>query len=251
VIKTFFYFLFIVSMFASSCKENLGPNEIGGSTDVPFAKVGEVTSVFVSLRDLSPQLENINVDFVVIENRGGIVVRKGHFETDTAFSHKIDTIVGTALLPRNVKKNVLEHVIKAFNITVDSSDKNNIKLDFLTKTKVTSEGIQDFFHSDGDERKPFTLIKYSANVGDKWEFFDSDGNKYVREVKYRSTDDDYSIGFLLIKVIKVEETIESGPLKDLFGKITYYTNHKFGLVGVEWEKKDGKTFRLRIFPSNY
>lgn len=248
--RSLFFLLFSLLLINSSCKENFGPNEIGGSTDVPFAKVGEINSVFAILRDISPQLKDVNIDFVVIENRGGIVTSKGHFETDTAFTHKIDTIIGTSNLPSNVKSALRERAIRAFNVTIDSSDKNNIKMDFYIKSKVTSEGLQDFIHSDGDESKPFTLVKYSANVGDKWDFVDKDGNKYVREVTYRSKDDDYSIGFLLIKVIKVEESITSGPLKDIFGKITYYTNHKFGLVGVEWERVDGKKFNVVIFPSN-
>jgi len=35
------------------------------------------------------------------------------------------------------------------------------------KLKITSDGIQDFVHSKGDESKPFTIMKYSAKLGDK------------------------------------------------------------------------------------
>lgn len=202
--------------------------------------VGEINSVFAILRDIFTQLKDVNIDSVVIENRGGIVTSKGHFETDTAFTQKIDTIIKTSNLPSNGKSALRERAIRAFNVTIDLSDKNNIKMDFYIKSKVTSEWLQDFIHSDVDESKPFALVKYSANVGNKWDFVDKDGNKYVHEVTYRSTGDVYSIGFLLIKAVKVEESIASGPLKDIFGKITYFTNHKFGLVGFEWERLDGK-----------
>lgn len=248
-------FLFLLAAVFSgillfSCKESSDPNSIGGSTDVPFAQVGETTLVWLAV-SIPGSGEFPTVNFVVKENRNGIVERQGHFETDTAFTHKIDTLLGIALLPSQIKTALREKAIRAFNVQIDSSDKNNIKLDFTIKSKVTSEGLQDFIHSEGDESKPFTIVKYSAGVGDKYEFTDKDGNHFVREVKYRSTTDDYSIGFWLIKVIRVEETITEGPLKDLFGKIIYYTNHKFGLVGVEWVKPTtGDTLRIGVLPPN-
>jgi hypothetical protein len=250
--KTLFFptcFILLV-LVIGSCKESEDPNSIGGTTDVPFAKVGDTTTIFAYLDELMPGVESPVVDFVVVENKNGIVISRGHFETDTAFTHKIDTLLGTATLPSQIKTALREKAIRAFNVQIDSSDKNNLKLDFSIKTKVTSEGLQDFVHSELDESKPFTLVKYNANVGDKYEFTDKDGNHFVREVTFRSTTDDYPLAFWLIKVIKVEETITEGPLKDLVGKITYYTNHKFGLVGVEWTKPDGKVLKITVFPSN-
>ncbi len=251
--KTLFFSICLILLVALfySCKESEDPNSIGGSTDVPFAKVGETTIVVVRLDELVPGLGAPAIDFVVETNKNGIVVRKGHFETDTAFTHKIDTLLGTATLPSQIKTALKEKAIRTFHVQIDSSDKNNLKLDFSIKSKVTSEGLQDFTHSEGDESKPFTLVKYNANVGDKYEFTDKDGNHFVREVTYRSTTDDYPIGFWFIKVIKVEETITEGPLKDIAGKITYYTNHKFGLVGIEWTRpSDGKVLKIVVYPSN-
>lgn len=251
IMRVYFYFLFAVIITLSSCKESLGPNEIGGSNDVPFAKVGERNAASIDLGEFSPSLGYVGIDFFVIENRNGITLSKGHFETDTAFTHRIDTIIGTSTLPQQVKSALRERAIRAFQIVIDSADKNNLKFDFYIKTKVTTDGIQDFLHSDGDESKPFTIVKYSAKVGDKWDFVDKDGNRFVREVTYRSSTDDFPISFWLIKVIKVEETVTNGPLKDVFGKITYYTNHKFGTFGVEWENPlNGKRFKIFILPSN-
>ena len=112
------------------------------------------------------------------------------------------------------------------------------------KLKVTAEGIQEFVSSKGDLSKPFTIVKYNANVGDKYEFTNSDGVKITRTVTYKSTTDDYQVGFWYLKVIKVEETRED-PLTE---KITYITNHKFGLVGVLLEPKAGKDIRVSVFP---
>ena len=54
------------------------------------------------------------------------------------------------------------------------------------------------------------------------------------------------MGFWLIKVLKIEQTKED-PIID---KITYITNHKYGLVGVILQTKNGQVFRLGIFPPN-
>jgi len=233
-----------------SCQKAEDPNSLSGDPKTGFSNVGDTTSVFFELRQIGLGYDYLSVNFVVKENNNGIVTSIGKFKTDTAFTHKLDTVLGTATLPPQVKEAIRNRLIKAFNVKIDSSDKNNIKMEFEIKTKVTSEGIQDFVHSNGNTSKPFTLVKYSAKVGDKYEFIDEDGNKFVREVTYRSTTDDYPIGFWLIKVIKVEETIVEGPYKDIFGKITYYTNHKFGLVGVEWTTFDGKVLEFTIFPAN-
>lgn len=40
-------------------------------------------------------------------------------------------------------------------------------MDFYVKVKVTPDGLLDIIHSDEDESKPFTLVKYSGNVGYK------------------------------------------------------------------------------------
>jgi hypothetical protein len=110
--------------------------------------------------------------------------------------------------------------------------------------KVTSEGIQEFVNSKGDLSRPFTIVKYGAAVGDKYEITNTEGVKVTRTVTYKSTTDDYGIGFWMIKIIKVEETKED-PFVE---KVTYYTNHKFGLVGIVINTKTGKELKLGIFP---
>ncbi|MBN8573221.1 MAG: hypothetical protein J0M05_04860 [Candidatus Kapabacteria bacterium] len=94
--------------------------------------------------------------------------------------------------------------------------------------------------------KPFTLVKYSAIVGDKYEFTDNDNVKITRQVVYKSTTDDYDIVFWKIKVLKVEET-KDDPIVE---KIVYVANHKFGLVGVMVHFKNGAIAKLGLVPSN-
>lgn len=247
--KIFFLTLFVSLFLFFSCQKSEDPNSLSGDPNTGFTNVGDTSNVFMDFKDIGLPGKYVSVNVAVVSNNNGIVTSRGKLNVDTALTHKIDTTLGTATLPPEIKKALREKFIRAFNAKIDSSDKNNIKIEFEIKSKVTTEGIQDFHHSEGDLSKPFTLVKYSAKVGDKYEFTDADGNKYVREVTRRSTTDDYPIGFWLIKVIVVEETIVEGPFKDLFGKITYYTNHKFGLVGVDYER-DGKKYQIHIWPPN-
>ncbi|MFN3305809.1 MAG: hypothetical protein ACK42Z_01345 [Candidatus Kapaibacteriota bacterium] len=238
-----FFFVFL-----SSQKED--PNSLSGDIKTEFTNVGDTTNAFFELKQLNlGKIDYILAKIAVVSNNNGIVTSRSSIVVDTAITHKIDTILGTSNLPTEAKKAIREKLIRVFNAKVDSSDKNNIKIDFEIKSKVTSEGMQDFHHSEGDLSKPFTLVKYNAKVGDKYEFTDKEGNKYVRQVTKRSDDDDYPMGFWLLKVIVVEESIVEGPYKDFFGKMIFYTNHKFGLVGVEWEK-NGKRYNISILPPN-
>jgi len=240
-----FILLIVIPLIISACSED--DTTLGGSTNVEFTAVGSKTYVYTTI----PGMGDISSEPVVTENRKGNVVVEGRITTSIDFIRKLDSLFGTAQLPKPLKDALREKAIRHFAAKIDSSDLNNIKIDYKIKAKVTSEGMQDYIHSEGDESKPFLLVKYNAKVGDKYTFKDKDGNKFVREVTYRSKTDDFEIAFWLIKVIKVEETVSDGPLKDLFGKVIYYTNHQFGLVGVEWESPDkSRKLKLTIFPSN-
>jgi hypothetical protein len=60
--------------------------------------------------------------------------------------------------------------------------------------------------------------------------------------------DDYGYGFMLIKVIKVEEDpsyLSGGGIE----KITYVANHRFGLVGLKFTFGDGTSANFPIYSS--
>ena len=84
------------------------------------------------------------------------------------------------------------------------------------------------------------IVDYDSKVGD--EYKTSDG---VRTVTSKSTEDDYFWGGMLIKVMEVEET----PNKFGVKKIVYQTNHKFGLVAVEFTFDDDSFAILPIYTS--
>lgn len=109
---------------------------------------------------------------------------------------------------------------------------------------VTATGVKVKFTDEGIENKfPFfegVLVKYNSNVGDTYPVKDS---KTVRKVIKKSTTDDFPFGIYNIKVVGVEHELNFNGLK----KITYYTNHKFGVVKVECELENGDKIYLPFY----
>ncbi len=118
---------------------------------------------------------------------------------------------------------------------------------YTLEGKITEDGIYDYVYSNGDKNKPFTMVRFDAKVGDKWEF--KVGNQtVVRKVVHKSTEDDTFYGWLMIKTIDVEETIPSGVqvkgAASPFTKILWKFNHKFGFVMATGTKTNGTVVNL-------
>jgi len=137
--------------------------------------------------------------------------------------------------------------------------------EYQIEGKITDNGFYDYVYSNGDKNKPFTLVKFDAKVGDKWEY--NVGNQTVtREVVKKSTEDDTYYGFWLIKTIDVLETIPSGfkfssgvsflksdsdiPASQLKSadtqvkSILWKFNHKFGFISAEITKVDNSVVTI-------
>jgi len=124
---------------------------------------------------------------------------------------------------------------------------------YTVEGKVTDNGIYDYVYSNGDKSKPFTLVKFDANVGDKWEF--NVGNqKVVREVVRKSTEDDVEYGFWLVKTIDVKETIPAGTIiktaESEVKEILWQFNHKFGFISATITTVDGTTTKVNGYSTN-
>lgn len=116
------------------------------------------------------------------------------------------TVNNTAVL--NILKNIPE-----FTVVGNTASTQGLKF------KITTEGIESLNSS-----YPGVLVNYNSKVGDTYK----GASGYKREVISKSTDDDYPFGSLLIKVLEIEESPCSVPGVK---KLTYYANHKFGIVG--------------------
>lgn len=240
--KSLYYFTLILAMLVMSCSDSPteGPNELGGSTNVDFVEVGDWFTPTL-IMDGNPELNAITNRIVVQSNNNGIVTLKGVFTFDTDWTNAMDKAFGIDTIPLNIKLAGIYAYLKRFGGTLDTTDKSAMKVTVILKGKVTTEGIQEFMTSGGDESKPFTIVKYNANVGDKYQFTNKDGKTITREVVAKSTTDDFSWGGMYIKVIQVEEVqLDDDPISQ---KITYYGNHKFGLVCIKVDLRNGKVIK--------
>lgn len=186
-------------------------SSIGGSTNIPVNTVGNTFSSSVQINGTQyPANASISVS---------------NLESGVA------TISIKAILPPNLPA------------LIEAKYKDALgNLDCEGKVKMTDEGILDYTNKD---QAPFVLVKYDAKVGDKYVLEKSDGTKITREVVRKSTDDDYYWGGMLIKTIDVEQDSRIPGME----KIAYFTNHKFGLVGVRLYMEDGTTSQISLSSS--
>jgi hypothetical protein len=150
-----------------------------------------------------------------------------------ALKSGVSTYTGTATVKNEILKNLVANIP---GITVVGDKVTTSGMDF----KVTKEGVELKTGPGAG-----IWVKYDSNVGDTYPI-GSTGK--VRTVVAKTGVDDYSYGFMLIKVIQVEET--PNYLKTTgISKITYVANHRFGLVGVKFTLDDGTTASFPIYNS--
>jgi hypothetical protein len=110
------------------------------------------------------------------------------------------------------------------------------------QAKITENGIMNVY----DEGNLLLVNYNTASVGDKYSL-KTGGRTIEREVTAKSTEDDFFWGWMLIKTIDIEETGRGIPGVN---KVTYFTNHKFGLVGLKVEFEDGSVKQVGIYSTN-
>lgn len=214
-----FRLLIAVFVVLTSCNwlDSEGKSEdstsIGGSTSIPINTVGNTfaNSVKVGMSSYTGSISITNV-------------------TDG-----VATVKCQAKIPTNYP------ILQTINSKYKDASGNFV---FEGKFKITDEGILDYNNKD---KKPFVLVKYDANVGDKYTLERTDGTKIVREVTRKSTSDDFYWNGMLIKTVDVETVVNVPGVK----KVICFTNHKFGIVAVRVEMEDGSKPQLDLVPSKY
>ncbi len=219
-IRTLLLLLAVIALASCSQSATEGPNDLGGDTNIPLNTVGNdfAPTVYLGTNYLS-----IRDTLYITKNDGGFVTYK--VWADLSNYPQLKAILPPSRLDGQGNLNTEVHL------------------------KVTSEGIQDYRLADSDWSKPFTIIKYNCSVGDKYTFTPSGGTTVTRTVTQKSTTDDFSYGFWLIKTNTTEET----PVNDLAGvtKIKYITNHKFGLVQIVFSLANGTDLKITLWPTFY
>ncbi|PKL77332.1 MAG: hypothetical protein CVV25_14725 [Ignavibacteriae bacterium HGW-Ignavibacteriae-4] len=236
----------ILAFSACSDDSSTDPNVLEGDTNLEATEVGSEFGIYIKMDgDTKGVLNNVEDSVVVTKRENGITTLSAKFVVSESTMIDVDTLLGIEILPEPTKRDIVDHFLKRFDAKLDTSDMEHITITTEIKVKATDKGIQDFVYSKGNTNKPFTLIKYDDGVGDKYTFTADDGTQYTREIVSKSTEDDYPLGFFNIKVTKVQETQPNDPL---LKTISYYTNHKFGLVGIELETINGKIAKIEILP---
>ncbi len=148
----------------------------------------------------------------------------------TTLTGGVSTYTGTATVTNASIKNILSNypgvTISGNNVTVTG-----------VKFKSTKEGIESVYGLD-----PGIIVKYSSKVGDQYPISGSSNKRTVTE---KSSTDDFMWGGMLIKIIKVEENVG----KNGISKITYWGNHKWGLVSMRFDFEDGTSAQFPIYNS--
>lgn len=213
------YFLIVAVFLLTSCdliESVINPDDsssIKGTTDIPINTVG---NTFATSVQIGSSYFAANSSVTITDLEDGI-----------ASIHIVSSLPGSvaSIIPSKYK---------------DASGKLVCDLD----VKMTDKGILDYTNKD---HEPFVLVKYDAEVGDVYKLKKSDGTTITREVVRKSTDDDYFWGGMIIKTIDVEQDSRIPGV----GKIEYFTNHKFGLVGIRFYMEDGTTSQVSLYPSTY
>lgn len=140
----------------------------------------------------------------------------------------VSTYSGSAIVTNPTIKSILSN---APECTVEGNKVTGTGIKF----KNTKEGIEAVNGLDAG-----VIVKYDAVVGDTYPIGNTGKS---RKVVSRSSEDDYQYGFFNIKVIKVEENTNKLGVD----KITYWANHKFGMVGIEFKFDDGTTAKYPVY----
>lgn len=205
--------LAIISFTLFSCKK--GDGLVLGGTPTPMSEIG---NTFTSSHNI-PGLSTVSAEVTDLED--GVSVITG---TGTLTNPDLVALV-----------NALQPIFPSY-ISVNGSD-----VSVEVHVRFTDKGISSVY-DDGE----LILVKYDAKVGD--EYSATVGGKTItNKVVARSTDDDYFWGGLLIKVIEVESTGQDAGGLD---KVTYYANHRFGLVGVKASFDNENIVSAAIYSEN-
>ena len=210
--------ILLVLLFTVSCdllnSDSKKSDSVGGSTDIPINKVGNTFA------------NNVVVGFTSYQGSIGIT---------SISSDGVATVKFQAPIPANVP--ILQGIKSKYK---DGS--GNLVCE--GKFKMTDEGILDYNNKD---HKPFVLVKYDGRVGDKYTLEKSDGVVIEREIVRKSTSDDFYWNGMMIKTVDVEQSSNIPGVAN----ITYFCNHKFGIVAVRVNMEDGSKPQLNLVPSQY
>lgn len=221
-------FIFLsVSFILQSCQKDEDSDRLAGETEIPLTQVGGNIGVFVSMNG-----ERINAEseINIISNKDGEVTYEGSVNTSNMTLQEKQRIVDLVSTVLNIYK--LKNV--SFTPRLDN-------FDFSFKSKVTSKGFQQQFTNGAT-----MTIKYDDPEGKEYNVTLDNGEVFNGKVTEKSGKDDFPFGFYYIKTSKIDFIpVESDPN---FKSISIRINHKFGIVYLKLEDKNGDVIESNFFP---
>ena len=199
----------IATLCLISCKTD--SNDISGSPS-PMGAVGNTFSI--STFSL-PGVTNVSAEV-------------------TAESDGISTLTGSADLTNATLVDIIEALADIFPGAIGI---NGNTVSGSGQVRFTENGIAGVL-PEGE----LILVHYDAEVGDQWSLT-TGGRTITNKVTSRSTEDDYAWNGLFIKVIEIEGTGHNLPG---LSKVTYYANHRFGLVCAVSHMTDNSTLSASV-----
>lgn len=220
-------FIVILALF-SACKKEAGPNDLGGDVNLDLTAVDSVTTVYITVNGFDLPVSG---EITIRSNDNGMVTYGGTYD----LSIVPDTII-------NIVDEIVTELINYYHPSNLVWDVNSSKIaDFQFTVKITSEGMQNYF-VDG---KPWTF-KYADPQGTVYEVKRDNGDVLKATVTEKTGENDFPYGFYYIKTSKLEY---DAPADDPhLQKVTFRLNHKFGVVYLKADTKDGNSFELGLFP---
>lgn len=210
--------MMIVPLFftISACKkkDNLDPNDVGGSADIALTEVGSEFSGYVTIGGVPLS----TVEMTVIDRTP---------EGRTTFDVLVD-------LTGHPDSAIIMNLVPTEY--VDAEGRINTTFDM----KFTTEGIVDYFWN----KQPWVVCRYDDEVGATYDLDDVSGQTFRRTVTEKTGQDDWPFVFFNIKTTKIEQTVD--PNDDLVDKVIYRANHRFGLVYVQMLLKTGQSVDIEI-----
>lgn len=218
---------FFVLFSVSSCKKNNDPNVLGGETNIPLTQKDSVTSIYFTVNG-GTSLPGASIK--VVSNDNGMVTYGATVDLNAYPDSVVNTLA--TMIPQ------LINYYNPKDLVWSVSPSGVLTVQF--KLKITSEGMQNYF-VDG---KPWT-VKYADGVGTNYSVTRDNGETLTATVTEKTGVDDWPYSFWYIKTSKVEYT---APANDpVLSKVTFRVNHKFGLVYLKAEGKDGRVVEVDLF----
>lgn len=221
-------FLVLFSLYAlHSCKRESGPNVLGGDTNILLTQKDSVTDLYFTVNGGS-SLPGATIK--VLSNDNGMVTYGATIDLNAYPDSVVNNLV--TIVPQLITY----YNPKDLTWTLSPSGVLNVQF----KLKITSEGMQNYF-VDG---QPWT-VKYADGLGTDYTVTRTNGEVLTATITEKTGLDDWPYSFWNIKTSKVEYNAPaSDPVLD---KVTFRVNHKFGLVYLKAEGKDGRVLEMDLF----